>query len=70
MLVCGQTRNTRLSHCMFDARASAEYPLFTVIESVTGRWSYGPLVLRVIGPTGHWSYGPLVLRQGIICLVS
>ena len=26
-----------------------------------GRLSYGPLVLRAIGPTGHWSYGSLVL---------
>ena len=31
-------------------------------DLVTGHWSYGPLVLRAIGPTGHWSYRPLVLR--------
>ena len=31
-------------------------------DLVTGHWSYGPLVLRAIGPTGHWSSGLLVLR--------
>ena len=33
-----------------------------ITQKGTAHWSYGPLVLRPIGPTAHWSYSPLVLR--------